>query len=421
MWGKAREKICVGSGESDAGSSPNQPGEQGRVTDLGALGEFGLIARLTAGLESRPDVILGVGDDAAVLALFTSPMLPTHPSVGQSDIVSQANEQSGAKHAAVSSPDDAALAPVAPLLLATCDAQVEGLHFLPWLSTPEEIGYKALAVNLSDIAAMGGEPLWALVSLLTPPTLDVALLDGVYAGLRALASRHHVAIVGGNIAGTTGPFTIDITLLGRAAPGALITRAGGRPGDALIVVGMLGAAAAGLLAHVTLAGVAPDAGPDAAALAAALTEARRAMVAPEPHVAAGRALAGLASAGLDVSDGFAGDLGHLCERSGVGALVEAALLPIAPAARRIALTYGRDPVALALYGGDDYALLCAVRPDRLAQAQAAVAAAGDTATVVGWLTERSAGMRLLTVDGQRQPLIARGWDHLRAEDVDTTR
>jgi len=396
----------VVSGAPDAEDNPHQIGEQQAAPDLGALGEFGLIARLTAGLPTRGDVILGVGDDAAALALC-APASHLHTA-------SQADEQFGAKHAAEHTADDVASMAQAPLLLATCDALVEGLHFLPWLSTPEEIGHKALAVNLSDIAAMGGEPLWALVSLLTPPTLDVALLDGVYAGLRSLAQRHNVAVVGGNVTGTSGPLTIDITLLGRATRDELITREGGRPGDALIVVGALGAAAAGLVAYVTLREMSPDTADDPAGFAEALADVRRAMVTPKPQVAAGRALAGVASAGLDVSDGFAGDLGHLCERSGVGALVEAPLLPITPATHRVAQAYGRDPVALALYGGDDYALLCAVRPDQQAQAQAAVRAVGETATHVGWLTEPGAGIRLQMADGQRQPLVARGWDHLRA-------
>src|SRR5690348_2441925 len=175
------------------------------------LGEFGLIARLTRGLPGRADVVLPAGDDAALLDLG-----------GGADA----------------------------LLAATCDAQVEGRHFMRGAATPEEIGWKALAVNLSDIAAMGAEPLWALVSLLLPPGESVAVLDGVYAGLRTLAARYGVAIVGGNIAGTSGPLTIDITLLGRVMRARALTRAAGHPGDTLLVTGTLGAAAAGVLLAV---------------------------------------------------------------------------------------------------------------------------------------------------------------------------
>ncbi|MGH2504462.1 MAG: thiamine-phosphate kinase, partial [Ktedonobacterales bacterium] len=180
------------------------------------LGEFPLIERLTAGLESRADVVLGIGDDAAALDLGLD--LGLDVGAGQ-------------------------------LLLATCDAQVAGTHFLPSVATPEEIGHKALAVNLSDIAAMGGEPLWALVSLLAPPSLDVAMLDGVYAGMRALARQFNVALVGGNVSSTPGPLTLDITALGRVARDRLLTRAGARTGDRLLVTGHLGAAVTALLAY----------------------------------------------------------------------------------------------------------------------------------------------------------------------------
>src|SRR5258706_8963231 len=185
--------VCS-SGHLQAGVAPVQ------VSDLG---EFGLIERLAAHLPSRPDVILSTGDDAALVDL-------------------------GA----------------AALLVATVDALVDGRHFLRAVATPEEIGHKALAVNLSDIAAMGAEPLWALVSLLVPPATDVALLDGIYAGMTALAESFAVAIVGGNVASTSGPLTLDVTLLGRVQRHQAILRSGARQGDVLCVTGSLVAAAA---------------------------------------------------------------------------------------------------------------------------------------------------------------------------------
>jgi thiamine-monophosphate kinase len=337
------------------------------------LGEFPLIERLTAGLESRADVVLGIGDDAAALDLGLD------VGAGQ-------------------------------LLLATCDAQVAGTHFLPSVATPEEIGHKALAVNLSDIAAMGGEPLWALVSLLAPPNLDVAMLDGVYAGMRALARQFNVALVGGNVSSTPGPLTLDITALGRVARERMLTRAGARPGDRLLVTGSLGAAVTALLAYTTTDHTALP-----AEAAAALGEARRAMVTPQPRVREGLALAatGQVTAMLDISDGLAGDLGHLCQRSGVGAEVELAALPVDAATRTLAQALGRDPLHTALTSGDDYELLFTARPEGVAQALEAVRAVGGVATVIGEITDAASGMRVRVQNGKQLALQAQGWDHLR--------
>ena len=334
---------------------------------LADSGEFELIDRLTRRLTMRRDVVLGVGDDAAVLA-----------------------------------PDAGAL------LVATCDAQVEGCHFIRGIASPEEIGRKALAVNLSDVAAMGAQPLWALVSLLLPPTLEVSELDGIYAGLRALAESHSVAIVGGNVAATGGPLIIDVTLLGSVNPDQTLRRDGGKPGDAVLVTGTLGAAAAGLLALVTAPG-------EAAVSPEVLARARQAFVTPTPRVSEGPALAqtGVVSAMLDVSDGLAADLRHICERSGVGAEIDAAAVPIDPAARIIATAYGRDPLALTLHGGEDYELLFTVPPAGIQTAIAAVAAAGGTTRVIGRLTAPEAGIRLALPDGASRALEPTGWDHLR--------
>ena len=341
-----------------------------RALPLSALGEFALIARLTRDLETRPDVVLSAGDDAALLDPGAS-----------SDT----------------------------LLVATCDAQVEGRHFLRDIATPEEIGHKALAVNLSDIAAMGAEPLWALVSLMLPPELDVDVLDGVYAGMRALARRYDVAIVGGNVAATAGPLTLDVTLLGRVARNYALTRGGGRPGDALLVTGALGAAAAGLLAFVPPAMASARVSPDILALV------RRALVAPEPRVAEGRALAAVdvVTALLDVSDGLVADLGHLCDASGVGAVVKADLVPIAPETVAVCSASGRDALELALAGGEDYELLCAVRPEGIERALDAVRAVGGVASPIGYLTDATRGISLQKRDGTTLPLPRAGWDHLR--------
>jgi thiamine-monophosphate kinase len=336
---------------------------------LADVGEFGLIARLTRDLATRPDVALGVGDDAAALDL-------------------------GSDH----------------LLLATCDAQVAGRHFLSDVASPREIGHKALAVNLSDIAAMGGEPLWALVSLIAPPDLDVVVVDGIYEGLGALAKRFDVAIVGGNVSSTTGPLTLDITALGRVERQRMLTRSGARPGDMLLVTGSLGGGLAGLRAHMAPLDQPPPAG--------ALAQVRARMATPEPRVREGLALAatGEVTAMMDLSDGLAGDLRHMCERSQVGALVDEAALPVSDATRAVARALGEDPLTFALYGGDDYELLFTVPPAAVARVKAAVRVAGAGATVIGEITAPAPGLRVRELDGAARSLTGRGWDHLAARD-----
>lgn len=331
------------------------------------LGEFGLIARLTSGLPVNAGVIVGVGDDAAVL---TCP------------------------------PDTDAVA--------TCDAQVEGRHFVRAVVTPEQVGRKALAVNLSDIAAMGATPRAALVSLMLPAETPIEWLDGLYAGLRAEAAEFGVAIIGGNVAATSGPLIVDVTLLGQVARGRAVLRSGGGVGDRLYVTGTLGAAAAGLL---TFGGRSPT---GLEVVDSVLAEVRAAHLTPQPRVNVGIALAntGAITAMLDVSDGLAADLAHLCARSEVGALVDSAALPIDAATRAVAVAYGRDPLELAMSGGEDYELLFAARAGTDDAVAAAVAAAGGTARAIGWLTEPALGMRVRGEDGAEAQLLARGWDHL---------
>ncbi len=337
------------------------------MSTIADLGEFGLIARLTHDLAPRPDVILGVGDDAAVL-----------------DVGSAAD-----------------------VLVATCDAQVADTHFRLDRATPEEIGRRALAVNASDCAAMGAAPRFALLSLLVPPTLEVAVLDGIYAGLRAEAARYGCAIVGGNIARHPERLILDITLLGLAPRGHVLRRHGARPGDALLVTGTVGAAAAGLALlddPALVARLAPE-------VCAPLLAAQRTPVA---RVAAGQWLArNGATAALDVSDGLAADLAHLCAASGVGATVEVAALPILPATRAVASAIARAASDLALFGGEDYELLfTAPAAHAAALCAGLLTTTGTPATIIGTITAEPALVRV--DDGQRTTLVGRGWDHLRA-------
>ncbi|GEJ57649.1 thiamine-phosphate kinase [Anaeromyxobacter diazotrophicus] len=311
--------------------------------------EFELIDRFTRPAPRAGEgVVLGIGDDAAVL----------RPPRGED-------------------------------LVVTVDAVVEGVHFDARFA-PADVGWKALAVNLSDLAAMGARPLWALCALTTRRGERPARLAGVGRGLAACARAHGVALVGGNVS-RARELSLTVTVAGAVPRGAALTRAGGRPGDLLFVSGRLGEAALGL---------APQ------APAAARARQRR----PAPRLALGLALRGLATACLDVSDGLLQDLGHLCAASGVGARVELARLPGPPA--RAAARAGQDPLALACGGGEDYELLFSAPPRRAGAVAAAAARAGVAVTHIGALVG-GGGVRLLDARGRTHTARARGHDHLR--------
>lgn len=339
------------------------------MTTIAELGEFGLIARLTAGLPQPADVIVGVGDDAAVL------------DTGGDE-----------------------------LIVATCDTQVEDTHFRLRHTNPHDIGRRALAVNLSDIAAMGARPRFALISLLLPPTLDVAILDGIYAGLRAEGAQYNVALVGGNIARNAERLIIDITLLGTAMRDRLLRRDSAKPGEVVMVTGSLGSAAAGLLVledEQLAAEIAPE------SLVGVLAAYRT----PTPRVAAGQWLAQRGvTTGIDISDGLAADISHICHVSGVGVNIEAESLPIRPEVAMIATRAGRQPQDLALFGGEDYELLFTVPADSAdVLAQELFAATGVEATAIGTMSE---GTTLtLSHQGKPSPLRPTGWDHLRSSST----
>jgi thiamine-monophosphate kinase len=336
------------------------------MTTIAELGEFGLIARITAGLPQSAGVIVGVGDDAAVL------------DIGCGE-----------------------------LLVATCDAQVEDTHFRLRHTNPHDIGQRALAVNLSDIAAMGARPRFALISLLMPPTLDIAVLDGIYEGLREEAAQFDVALVGGNIARNAERLIIDITLLGTGTRNMLLRRDSAKPGDAVMVTGSLGSAAAGLL-------VLEDEQLAAKIPSEKLVGVLAALRTPTPRVAAGQWLAQHdVTTGVDVSDGLAADLSHICEASGVGAHIEAESLPIQPEVVTLATLAGREPQDLALYGGEDYELVFTVPADRVdVLAHELFVATGVKATAIGTICEGSA--MTLFRQGKPSPLRSNGWDHLRS-------
>jgi thiamine-monophosphate kinase len=273
-------------------------------------------------------------------------------------------------------------------LVACVDTLVAGVHF-PLDTTPADLGWKSLAVNLSDLAAMGAEPRFALLSM-TLPTDDRAFVRGFAAGFNTLARRHAVALVGGDT--TRGPLSISVTALGVVPRGAALRRAGARVGDEIWVSGTLGDAAAGLaLVQHRLPATSPR---DARAL-------RRRLDRPVPRVTLGLALRGIASAAIDVSDGLLADLGHLLRASGVGASLARDGVPVSPSLRRAAPD-AELRARLAFAGGDDYELVFTAPAARSARVLEAASTSGVRVTRIGTIT-RSKGITLLDAEG-------RAWD-----------
>lgn len=318
------------------------------------LGEFEIIRRFfgTPPVQ-RTDVVLGIGDDAAVL----------QPPAGHD-------------------------------LILTTDTLVEGRHFRPG-DDPESLGHKSLAVNLSDLAAMGAEPAWFLLSL-TLPQADEPWLTAFAAGLHALARRFNIQLVGGNT--TRGPLSIGVTACGFVPAGQALTRRGAQPGDRVYVTGTLGDAALALWIEQEQPGRTPVGH-------AAAERLHR----PEPRIAAGIALRGLAGAVIDISDGLAADLGHILESSHVGARIDLARLPLSDTYRRLQ-TSGVVGWDHALAGGDDYELCFTVSPSREPELTRRAAQMDCACTSIGEIVA-SPGLVLTDPEGRRYQPGRMGYDH----------
>jgi thiamine-monophosphate kinase len=276
---------------------------------VGDSSERTLIARIRARLGASPDWLqLGPGDDAAVVA----------PPRNLSEVI-------------------------------TTDVLVEGVHFDRRFVPPDAIGHRALAVNLSDLAAMGAAPRLATLSLVLPPALPLADFDGIIDGIVALAEREQTTIVGGNLSRSPGPLVVDVTAIGTVHRRKVLTRGGARPGDLVFVSGAIGAGRAGLEQCRS----APDAPPD--------TAPTRWYLRPQPRMRLGRELGRgqVASACMDLSDGLADALEQVAEASGVRFEIDR-LLPVEPDAARWFQAQGQNPSTAALAGGDDYELLFTV-------------------------------------------------------------
>ena len=359
--GLERNKVGVDVGDDDSAchgrSIANARSYNGGV-QISELGEFGLIDRLAraAGAEAPGDLTVGIGDDAAAWR------------VGDH------------------------------VLLATTDTLVEGVHFLPEFAPWADVGWKALAVNVSDIAAMGGEPLFALATLALPPETDVAAADDIYAGLVECAAQFGVAIVGGDIV-RAPQVSVNIALIGRAqvqqGMPLLMRRDGAKAGDIIAVSGTLGDAAAGLW---RLRKGAPHDEP--------LVQAHLRPV-PPLETAQEAARTGIECA-IDVSDSLIQDLGHICRQSARGAVVAVEKLPLSDDLRS---AYPEDALALACTGGEDYQLLMTGDEGAIEQLRENVAV---SVTVIGRMVEAEQHLpTLLDASGIEVALPNAGWDHLR--------
>ena len=314
--------------------------------------------------------------------------------------------------------DDAAAVEIGPLALVTTDCMVEGVHFTRDGAPARLVGRKALTVNLSDVAAMGGIGRYATVSLLLPPDVTLGWVDALYDGLLERAAEAGVGLIGGNLARSREGIVVDVTMLGDA--GRLLLRSGARPGDLVVVTGTLGGAAEGVRllqegARLDEEGQLVATGLWTESSSAAVLACLRAQLDPRPPFAVARSIAerGLAHAGMDLSDGLSTDLLDLCTQSGVAAVVDPASLPIDPKAAGLARAGGGDPLELALHGGEDYQLLLAIAPDELGEVRELARVFGAEITAVGTFVEGEPAVSVRDASGER-PLLPRGHDHFRA-------
>ena len=343
-----------------------EDGKQKR-TDISELGEFGLIEHLASGITiRRKETIKGIGDDAAVLDYG----------------------------------DEA--------VIVTTDLLIEGIHFDMMYYPLKHLGYKAIVVNLSDICAMNAIPKHVTVSIAVSNRFSVEAIDELYAGMKTACEAYEVDLVGGDTTASLKGLTISVTAIGSIPKERITYRNGAKPGDILCVTGDLGAAYLGLqilerekqvyLAH-------PEAQPQ-------LSEKKYIIgrqLKPEARLESiyyFQKVGLLPTSMIDISDGLASDLMHICKASDVGAFIEEAQVPIHDEARMQALEFHLDPITCALHGGEDYELLFTVSPNDLEKVRFM-----DSVYIIGEITNKEDGIKLHTSGGQIHPLTAQGWKH----------
>lgn len=329
-------------------------------------GEFELIRNLTKKLPAySKEVVKGVGDDCAVI---------------------KQNKDS--------------------FLLATCDTQVANVHFFPEITNSEKIGQKAIAVNISDIAAMGGKPTFTLVSLIIPEDYEPEQIEKIYSGIKITCTTYGVQILGGNIS-KGEQLVIDIFMMGEVKPDELLLRSGAKPGDKILVTGTLGIAAAGfeLLKNKKL--IISD--KDRSELILKQTS-------PIPRLTEASVIAQLqlATSMIDISDGLASDIRHICDQSKVGAEIYEDKIPLNKSTIQIARQLKRDPLTFALTGGEDYELLFTVQEKNADKIISSVnEKTGTPVSIIGEILPQNAGVKMKKKNGNHISLSLHGWNHFK--------
>jgi thiamine-monophosphate kinase len=336
-------------------------------TPISSIGEFGLIDRIRKIVDGRDrDLLMGIGDDAAVY----------RPS------------------------------PDALQLLAT-DTLVEGVHFDLTFTSLKHLGWKSLVASLSDIAAMGGVPRYALVALSLPAKFSVEMVEEFYAGAAFAAREHHCLIVGGDTTASSGNTVVTVSMVGEVREQQIRYRRGAAAGELLCVSGHLGASLAGLkvLQREKLrAASSPTHQPDLAPYTAALEK----HLMPKPRLDLAKLFAEVAvSAVIDISDGLASEVHHLCRSGTVGATVYEHNLPLISVTQAIAAEFHESPTQYALYGGEEYELLFTMSDKEFATLESLT---GDV-TIIGRVEADPGEITLIRENGEREPLRASGWDH----------
>jgi len=334
---------------------------------LKQIGEFGFIDKISKGCLIRPEnIIRAIGDDAAAFTVA-------------SDQVS----------------------------LITTDLLVERIHFIRKSISGFDLGYKSLAVNLSDIAAMGGEAREAFVSIGIPLTCPLDYLEAVYDGMKHLAAKFDVNILGGDTTRSEVDLIINVVVYGTAAKNRLLCRDAAEPGDIIFSTGNLGDSKAGL--HLILNNLQVD--------STEMQALYRAHVLPEPHLREGRFLADQSGirAAIDISDGLSSDLGHIAEQSALGATIYASQIPLSDSLQKFCDIFGFDPLEYALSGGEDYTLVCTVASEKAEEIAQKFQNEFNRPLYRIGKTTATGRLEIIYRDGTSKPISPQGWDHFKVE------